>query len=211
MKTIDLSHLLNKNTPVYPGTEPPSFEVACTLEKDGFEERLLNLYSHTGTHMDAPSHMIANAPSLQALDISHFLGKALVLDVSHFTTVPKDFLLSLKEDIQNVDFVLFYTAWSKYWGTESYFQNFPVLENEAAHFLSKQNLKGVGFDAISADGVESTSFDNHMAFFKAKMVIIENLTNLEQLLNKEVEFFAFPLNIEHADGSPIRAVAKVLT
>ncbi|KJS87183.1 MAG: hypothetical protein JM58_05095 [Peptococcaceae bacterium BICA1-8] len=59
MKVIDLSHTIHTAMPFFPGTEPPIFEQANTLEKDGFIENKLTIYSHTGTHVDVPAHEVA--------------------------------------------------------------------------------------------------------------------------------------------------------
>lgn len=63
MKTIDLTHTIEENMPVYPGTEPPKIVEATTVEVEGFAEKLLTLFSHTGTHMDAPAHMLKRGPA----------------------------------------------------------------------------------------------------------------------------------------------------
>ena len=76
MKIIDLTHTLEEEMPVFPGTEKPKLENACTLNKDGFREKLLTMYSHTGTHMDAPAHMLENGLCLDELDVDHFFGNA---------------------------------------------------------------------------------------------------------------------------------------
>ena len=49
MKMLDLTHCITPEMPVYPGTEPPRLTAACTMERDGFRETLLEMYSHTGT------------------------------------------------------------------------------------------------------------------------------------------------------------------
>ena len=54
MKVIDLTHTIKENMPVYPGTDTPKFIPANSYEKDGFKETLLQMYTHTGTHMDPP-------------------------------------------------------------------------------------------------------------------------------------------------------------
>ena len=59
MKVIDLTHTIRADMPVYPGTEPPKFEPANSYEKDGFQETLLSMFTHTGTHMDPPAHLFA--------------------------------------------------------------------------------------------------------------------------------------------------------
>src|SRR5690554_2742312 len=80
MQLIDLTHTISEDMQVYPGTEPPSLETACTVEKDGFKETLIKFYSHTGTHMDSPAHIFANEKSLDELPIEHFYGRGLIVD-----------------------------------------------------------------------------------------------------------------------------------
>ncbi|MCK7481181.1 MAG: cyclase family protein [Candidatus Moduliflexus flocculans] len=82
MEAIDLTQLLNNNTPVYPGTAGPVINEATTIENDGFAEKLISMYSHTGTHMDSPSHMIRGAKSLDEFDASKYTGDGIVIDVS---------------------------------------------------------------------------------------------------------------------------------
>lgn len=58
MKIVDLSHTISPDMPAYPGTEQPIFKIGRTIENDGFLEKEITLYSHTGTHIDAPAHLI---------------------------------------------------------------------------------------------------------------------------------------------------------
>lgn len=58
MKVYDLTHTIQNDMPVYPGTEQPKLTTACTIEAVGYRETLLHMFSHTGTHMDAPAHML---------------------------------------------------------------------------------------------------------------------------------------------------------
>ncbi len=64
MKVLDLTHKIKENMPVYPGTEGPKFIPANTYEKDGFKETLLQMYTHTGTHMDPPAHLYPGRTTL---------------------------------------------------------------------------------------------------------------------------------------------------
>jgi kynurenine formamidase len=71
-------------------------------------------------------------------------------------------------------------------------------------------LKGVGFDAISPDPVDSTDLPVHRVLMNAEMVLIENLNGLERLPSSRFMFSCFPLAFTDADGSPVRAVAHLL-
>lgn len=209
MRIIDLTHMMHADMPVFPGTEKPIFTLANTLEKDGFKETLLSLYSHTGTHIDAPAHMLAKANSLDQLDVNHFIGKASVFD---FTDIGKseitiEDLLKYENKLSALDFVILKTGWSKHWGSEMYFNRFPFLTVKAAERLAGFGLKGIGIDAISIDDIKTTTFPVHYSLFERNMIVIENLTNLD-LINEEFFILScLPMKYENADGSPVRAVA----
>ncbi|HAW51133.1 MAG TPA: hydrolase [Flavobacteriales bacterium] len=209
MKIIDLTHPVSQKMPVYPGTEPPIFEVGCSIEEDGFLEKKITFYSHTGTHIDAPAHLINTAKTLDLFPAQHFFGKAFQVNLSKkkIESIGISELKPHKEAIQQVDFLLIHTGWSQYWGEERYFRNFPVLSLEAANWLCMFNLKGVGIDTISADSEDSKEFPIHKVFLQRDIIIIENIANLTELPTDEFTFSCFPLKLQDADGSPVRAIA----
>jgi len=207
MKCIDLTHAISPGMPVYPGTETPRFYKRCTIEKDGFDERQLVFFSHTGTHVDSPSHILKDGITLDRIPLEQFFGPAVVLDATSCTgsEIGVDMLRPLAG--KKVDFVIFYTGWSHKWGKPEYFSGFPVPSEETASVLARSGIKGVGIDTISVDPVGSTSLSIHKILLNQGVLIIENLTNLEYLLNQVFILCCFPLKMESADGSPVRAVA----
>lgn len=211
MILVDLSHTLNSNMPVYPGTERPEFKDICTIVSDGFAEKLITMYSHTGTHIDAPAHMISGTNTLDKYDINHFAGSAFVINCTNIQDgiITKEFLVQSNIDFFKYDFIILHTGWSKYWGEDKYFETIPILSKDAAQFLSEFNLNGIGLDTISIDSVPSDDYYNHYTVLGKNMIIIENLTNLELVSGKEINFFCLPLKIQNADGSPTRAVAVI--
>jgi arylformamidase len=211
MQPIDLTHFISQNMPVYPGTEQPVFHNGCTIENDGFCEKKVTFYSHTGTHIDAPGHIIKNAKTLDELPIEHFSGKAFLLDLTKIKKdlIDTDDLKPYQYIIENIEFLLINTGWSKYWGIKKYFSDYPVLSFKAAKWISTFNLKGIGFDTISADKEDSKDFPVHKTLFKKNIIIIENLANLESLPINQFMFSCFPLKFKQADGSPVRAVAFI--
>lgn len=205
MKIIDLTHTIEEEMPVYPGTERPKIKEACTLEKDGFREAYLQFYSHTGTHMDAPGHMIKSGLYLDDFPIEQFVGKALVLEVNG-QNIEKNFLEKYEKALKEVDFILFKTGWCDKWTTEAYFYDFPTLTKASAEYLLNFNLKGVGVDAISVDQISIENFEIHHLLLAAPMVLIENL-NLTQVRNLDMFILTvLPLKTNKTDGSPVRAI-----
>jgi kynurenine formamidase len=165
--------------------------------------------SHTGTHIDAPAHMLSNGKYLNNLDISYFIGNATIIDLSkeNIRLINVDRLKSFVDKIKNVEFVIIKTGWSKYFGNEKYYEDFPSLSEESAKWLVEFKLKGIGIDAISIDDMKSTTFFNHNILMKNNIIIIENLTNLDSIDEEYFILSIMPLKYENADGSPVRAVA----
>lgn len=209
MKIIDLTHRIDSEMPVFPGTEKPIIQKANTIEKDGFAEVKITMYSHTGTHMDAPAHMIAQGFELDKFPIEQFIGKSIILDFSNIHTriIDVNTLKGHEEKIKLVEFLIIKTGWSQYWGSEAYYKAFPALSDEAALWLTQFHLKGVGIDAISIDDMDSVTFAVHKRLMEKNILIIENLTNLDEVGEEPFTLSVLPLKTKDADGSPIRAVA----
>lgn len=211
MKTIDLSHTISETTPVYPGTEPPVLSTPCTIKQQGFTEKKMTIYSHTGTHMDAPSHILANGKSLDQYTTDQFAGTAAVADLTQIDSseIRKRDLHPYASLIRKVDFLLLHTGWYQKWGQEDYFRDYPVLTTEAVQWLAQFPLKGIGVDMISVDRTDTDIYPIHRILLQNEILIVENLTNLAKLPDTIFTFCGFPLKIQDADGSPLRATALI--
>jgi kynurenine formamidase len=196
--------------PVYPGTESPIIKQETSLEKDGFIEKTIHMSSHTGTHIDSPAHIIKAGKSLDSFDVKYFAGRGAVLNFCEIngSIININDLLPFEEIIASVEFLLINIGWSRFWGKKQYFINYPVLSIKSVEWITTNfKLKGLGIDAISVDRENSSIFPVHRTILKKEIIVIENLANLEQLGTATFLFSCFPLKIENADGSPIRAVA----
>jgi len=211
MRVVDLSHPIAADMPVYPGDPVPSLDVASTLDGAGYVTRRITFGSHTGTHMDAPAHMIAGGRTLDAYPVGHFIGSAVALDLTAYAgpTIELAALLPHQAVIAGCAFMLLNTGWHRYWGEARYFVDYPALSVGAALWLAGLGLRGIGVDTVSVDAAASSAHAVHHAFLSRELVIIENLTNLDALSDAGFTLAAFPLRIDRADGSPVRAVAMV--
>lgn len=211
MKIIDLTHVISPDMPVYPGTEGPKFEPANTYERDGFKETRLSMYSHTGTHMDPPAHLFEGRTTLDAFDVSQFVGSACVIDCTDLTEggrITMEHISRNRENADRAEFLLFRTGWDRYWGKEAYFGEYPYIDEEVAGYIVRSGKKGVGLDVIGLDPIADEGLSLHKKLLKDnEIVIIENLTGLERLGSGMVTFCALPMKYAEADGSPVRAIA----
>lgn len=211
MKIIDLTHVISESMPVYPGTEGPKFEIANTYEKNGFKETLLTMFSHTGTHMDPPVHLFAHRTPLDSFPVEQFVGKGLVIDCSDLQEgqiISMQYIENVKDKADQAEFILFYTGWDKYWGTNSYFGDYPYISEEVAEYLIRSKKKGIGLDVIGLDPIADENLTIHRKLFAAAdIVVIENLTGLEAIGGELFTFCALPLKYQDSDGAPVRAIA----
>ena len=65
----------------------------------------------------------------------------------------------------------------------------------------------MGFDAISVDPVDSETCEIHKILLGAKLVIIENLRNLDKVGTKPFCMAALPISLTKQDGGPARVMA----
>lgn len=211
MKVIDLTHTIKEDMPVYPGTDTPKFLQANSYEEDGFKETLLQMYTHTGTHMDPPAHLFAGRTTLDQFPAEQFIGKALVInccDLREGEAITMNALHKYGDKVHKADFLLFNLGWDKRWGTKSYFGDYPCIDDEVLRFIIQEGYKGIGFDVIGLDPIADVHLTRHKKLFQTcDMVNIENLKNLELCGDDLFWFCCLPLKLENCDGSPIRAIA----
>lgn len=201
MKFIDLSVPLNEKTPVYPGDPVTKIEPGGVLEKDGYEDHYVCAGTHVGTHVDAPSHMVAGGITLNQLPLERFSGRGVYVKAGKNLTLDA----VIKVPIQKGDIVLFHTGMSDVYHQADYYENYPAITEELGHYLVEKKVKMVGVDMCSVD---HEPFPVHRILLGEGILIIENLTNLSALESKEFRVYAFPLKLE-LDGSPTRVVAEL--
>ena len=209
MQIIDLSHEINSKMTIYPGTKRITVIDHKMLESFGVCVQEYAFNGHTGTHLDVPKHISEHGTTTSTFDINSFCGKAIVCDVSYKKKgeiIEWSDIESIDMKTNNIDYILFYTGWSKYWNSDMYLEDYPVLTNEVVKKLSRMNIYGVGLDTISIDKIDGSLQNHHTLLGKGK-IIVENLTNLEKLIGMKFIFTCFPLKFTGGDGSPIRATA----
>ncbi|WP_005037059.1 cyclase family protein [Holophaga foetida] len=207
MRVIDLSHPIQPGMPLFPGTPGPRLEPLASLEREGYVEQWMGMASHTGTHIDAPAHLLPGGRGLEAFPAGHFVGPGLVIPVRSETLIRLEDLAPYEARIRESRFLLLHTGWDARWGAPSYFEAFPILETAAAEWLASFDLAGIGIDAPSLDPVDSQSLPNHRAFLSRGTCLIENLRSLGAIGPEPFLFSCLPLPFRETDGCPVRAVA----
>ena len=206
MRIIDLSLRIDNEMP---GVD---ITTARRLEVDGWNATTLSLYSHCGTHMDAPRHFLPDGNTLdqQALDV--VVGPAIVVDLA--PAAPKQLiavedLSSVTDKVRPGVRLLLRTDWHKQYGTPQYRNELPRISLELAKWLVEKEVALVGVEPPSVADVNNRQelTEVHQTLFRGNVVIVEGLSNLDQLTKPMVQFIALPMKITGGDGSPVRAIA----
>lgn len=212
MKIIDLTHSISNDMTVYTGGPQPKNRIIKTVSENGYKETEIHILSHNGTHMDSPNHVFEDGVSLDKIDVINFVGTAALIDCSSLEEgdlITYDFIEKNKEAIDNSEFIIFRTDWSKHWNTDKYLGKYPVISDEVVDFIMNSNKKGIGFDTISVDSIDASVLCKHHKILKNNILIFENLTNLDLIDSDTFVFCALPLKFENSDGAPIRAIAML--
>ena len=209
MKVIDLTHTISENISLFPGTEKPILRKVSEYEKNGFSETEITLYSHVGTHIDPPAHIFEGGKTLDEFPVEHFIGKAVVIDCKNAKGyITMELLKNKMVLLEKADFLIFNTDCSKFWKKDSYLENYPHLSEEVCNYILNSNKKGIGIDAISIDDTNTSPIKMHKKLLKEnRIIIIENLTNLDAVGDAIFTLVALPLKYENSDGAPARIIA----
>ena len=185
---------------------------AKTIDKNGWNATTLNLYSHSGTHMDAPLHFGVNAQTIDKLSIERLISEAWVVNLTHIK--PKEeILIAHLDGIADVfkagQSILLHTGWSKKLGTAAYRDNLPRISVELANWLGEKKVNILGVEPPSVADVNNLEevTNIHHILMKNDIIIVEGLCNLEQITTPKVTLIALPLKVEGGDGAPSRVIA----
>jgi kynurenine formamidase len=204
MRYIDLTHMFDESMPVYPGDPPATLKQVASIDKEGFSDHLLSTGMHVGTHMDAPLHMIEGGKRISDIAPEKFFGRGYLVDARGASVIDRN-LVDVNA-VREGDVVLLFTGFSSKFGQLEYYETYPTITEEFAELMVQKKVRIVGMDTPSPD---RPPFPVHKILLKHEILIIENLTNLEQLLAvKEFQVAAPPMKF-HADAALVRAIAQV--
>jgi kynurenine formamidase len=206
----DLTHPIETGMQTYPADPPVSVDYIATHDADGYRESSLAFGSHTGTHVDAPAHIVPGGRTLDEFDLESFVRTVRRVDCRDLDAreaIPANRVPTVADD---VDCLVFWTGWAEFWDTDRYLDH-PFLSSAAAERCAEQNL-AVAVDTLNPDPTpsdragedEPDGFPAHHKILGSGLLVFENLRNLEAV-SERFELRAYPLRID-GDGAPVRAV-----
>lgn len=198
-KIIDISLPVYNGMPVYKNKPEKQPKIETTTSGHVTESRLC-LDLHTGTHIDAPLHMINDGDTFKTIRLEDLTRNVKVLDLTEVEDciTKKDLL---KFEIAKDDFLLFKTKNSF---DEGFNFEFIFLKADGAEYLVEKGIRGVGIDSL---GVERSQPEHptHKSLFAAGIIVIEGLA-LKEVTEGEYFMVAAPLKLLETDAAPARVI-----
>ena len=198
--------------PLRGGDRGVQIEPTRRLEPDGWNASTLSLYSHCGTHMDAPVHFGVGKQAIDMLPVEKLMGPAWVVDVrpiSPRALIGVEHVRSIADRFQAGQSILVCTGWSDHYGQDRYREELPRISLELAKWCADSGVQMLGVEPPSVADInnmeELTAV--HKILFEGGVIVVEGLANLASLRTTQVTFIALPLRISEGDGSPARALA----
>lgn len=207
VKIIDVTMAVSPSTRVFPGSPHPSFIPWSTFAAHGYDSEVMHMSTHTGTHVDAPSHFAPGAPAVDRIAPARLVSSAVLVRVRKKAGQTIDISDIRGADIREGDAVVLATGWEKHYDNDDYMTRNPGLSGEAARYLVEKKVNAVAIDGPSIDPGHDGRFTAHNALLPAGVIVIENLCNLDAIEKERFTLVAAPLKLQGASGSPVRALA----
>lgn len=208
-----MSRIIDLTLTMRPGMRGIDWETAATVEDDGWNARLLHLYSHSGTHMDAPKHFNCGEQTIDQIPLTECMGDAWVVNLTHIQPKALIEVADLGDIIGKWipgESLLLHTGWSRHVEDPEYYRSaFPRISQALAQWCVDREVRMLGVEPPSVADVfnleEVTAI--HRTLLSGGVIIVEGLTGLDKLRRNRVTFVALPLKVESGDGAPCRALA----
>lgn len=226
-RVIHLSHIIDINIPQWPGDPPVEFETVAELKKNGYYLRRFSIGEHSATHINAPNSFYADGATIEQYSAQQLVVPAVVINICDRTAANADYTLAIADilaweqqygPISASSVVLLYTGWQSKWFDKDKFFNqdaegcmhFPGFGSDATKFLLNERLiAGVGIDTHGVDSGQDATFATNRLVLQQPRIVLENLTNLEQLPPTGTILVIGVLRLQGGSGSPAAVMALV--
>jgi len=207
---IDVTVPLRNGMVVWPGDVKVQIEHRVSMKREQVHmNSWINMGVHTGTHMDAPLHFIANGKSIDLLPFDVTVGPARVIEIKDKVSIKAEELQQY--NIRRGERILFKTRNSpQCWQTDSFAADFVYITKGAAQFLVDAGVKLVGVDYLSVGSPsdpEKGMKDVHDILLGAETWLIEGM-NLEAISAGNYNLICLPLKLMDTEGSPVRVILQ---
>lgn len=196
-------------TPIYEGDAPMKFDFLKDMRKgDALTLSVYSLGAHSGTHIDAPMHFIANGAPIDQVALDRLIGAARVIAIPDSVQAIDAAELN-RHDWKGAKRVLFRTRSSQRGWMDSvrFHRDFAYIAPDAAQLLADAGVVLVGVDYISAEQFGAPAPRTHQILLGKGIPIVEGL-DLRPAPAGDYDVIVLPLEVAGHEGAPARAIMR---
>jgi arylformamidase len=223
MKVLDLTMRITPSIRVYPGSPQPSFIPWSKFDQHGYDSEAMFMSTHTGTHVDAPSHFKPGLASIDMISSDRLICNAVLIRAEKSANQLIEEQDLGNHQIRDSDAVVIATGWEKRSGSRNYMTENPGLSEQAARYLARKRVNAVAIDCPSIDSGADSRFIAHNILLSCNILVVENVCNLNRVTSSRrrrsrsrsstattttaFTLIISPLKLGGATGSPARVLA----
>jgi len=219
-RVIDLSQPLSRESQLHPFFPPTQVlrhiqHTDAAPGRPSFNAEIIITSNHAATHVDAFGHYDPTGVKIAEMPLDTFCGDAICVDIREYpgghdvsAAEVEGAVTASGQELRDGDILLFCSDhYNRTAGTPAFLDGFNGISAEAVHWMADRGVKIFGVETISPDLVYITDeYPTHRACAERRLTHFENLNDLKEVVNRRFQFYGFPLRLEPACGSPIRAV-----
>ncbi|HJS68865.1 MAG TPA: cyclase family protein [Nitrososphaera sp.] len=209
MRIIDLTMRITPSIRVFPGSPQPSFIPWSSFDSHGYDSEAMFMSTHTGTHVDAPSHFAPGRANIDAIPAGRLVSSAVLVRAKKSANRLVERADLAGEQIREGDSVVIATGWEKRAASGNYMTENPGLSGQAARYLAGKKVNAVAIDGPSIDAGADAKFTAHKILLPRNILVVENLCNVSKISTNRFMLVLSPLKLAGATGSPARVLAIV--
>ncbi len=204
---IDVTAPLHAGTPHWPDQPDVKLERMVSMDDGAVcNVSMLHMSVHTGTHMDAPLHFVANGIGMDQMPLEATIGPCRVVEIKDKESIKVKHLKPLK--LRQGERLLIKTINSKRcWNDSKFYEDFVYISQDAAAYMVEHGIMTVGVDYLSVGGFFKDGIETHHHLLRACVWIIEGL-NLSKVKPGKYDLLCLPLKTLNCDGAPARVLLK---
>jgi arylformamidase len=205
-RIMDISRAIHPGAPVYPGDPPVRLDRIAGIGPDTpYRLSEFSASVHLLTHIDAPSHFIADGETIDQVPLCRFLLPAAIIPVSRDAIEPAD----LPPAAEIAGKAILFKSRHSAAPLPAHFDSHHVhLTSAAAELLAAAGASLVGIDYLDIERPGDDAFPVHRILLDANILILEGL-DLSAAPVGVATLAAFPLKLTGAEAAPCRAVLLV--
>ncbi len=223
-RIVDMTYVIDEAFPTWLGPPGMKLSQVAKFEESGFNAFNIEVFEHTGTHVDAPLHFSADGRSVEEIPVKSLVCPLCVIDIREKAETnieaeitPDDLRAWISEhgEIPNGACVAMNSGWQKHVATPKFagfddagVRHYPGFHVEAAQMLMEETGSvAIATDSLSLDIGSTQTFDTHYAWLPTNRYGIENIANLDKVPAAGATLFVGAPTHRGGSGGPARLLA----